>query len=70
MYTFVLDVRLLEVGCAVVVNCKPPYQSSLASKLTHVFVETGLENEVKYLQLAGVNCLSPDYIPEFILQVS
>jgi len=60
--------RLLEVGCAAVVNCKPPYQSSLASKLTHAFVDTGLENDVKCLHLAGVHCLSPDYIPEFILQ--
>lgn len=60
--------RLLEVGCAVIVNGKSPYQSSLASKLTHVFVETALHNEIKALQLAGVQCLSPDYIPEFLLQ--
>ena len=64
-----LIVRLLEVGCAVIVNGKSPYQSSLASKLTHVFVETALHNEIKALQLAGVQCLSPDYIPEFLLQV-
>ena len=52
------------------VSGKPPYSCSLASKLTHVFVEKALEDDVQALQNAGVHCLSPDYIPEFILQVS
>lgn len=52
------------------VSGKPPYPSNLATKLTHVFVEKILEDDVKVLQNAGVLCLSPDYIPEFILQVS
>lgn len=52
------------------VSGKPPYPSNLATKLTHVFVEKVLEDDVKVLQNAGVLCLSPDYIPEFILQVS
>lgn len=52
------------------VSGKPPYPSNLASKLTHVFVEKALEDDVKILQNAAVLCLSPDYIPEFILQVS
>lgn len=62
--------RLLEVGSAVLVSGKPPYPSSLASKLTHVFVEKALEDDIKPLQTTGVHCLSPDYIPEFILQVN
>ena len=66
----ITTVRLLEVGGAVMVSAKPPYPSNLASKLTHVFVEKALEDDVKILQNAGVLCLSPDYIPEFILQVS
>ena len=67
---FVVIVRLLEVGSAVLVSGKPPYPSNLASKLTHVFVDKALEDDVQALQTAGVQCLSPDYIPEFILQVS
>lgn len=68
--TFVnVIVRLLEVGCAALVSGKPPYSACLASKLTHVFVEKACEKDVQALQSAGVHCLSPDYIPEFILQV-
>lgn len=62
-------VRLLEVGHATLVSGKPPYSACLASKLTHVFVEKALEKDVQALQSVGVKCLSPDYIPEFILQV-
>jgi len=51
------------------VSGKPPYSACLASKLTHVFVEKALEKDVQALQSVGVKCLSPDYIPEFILQV-
>lgn len=69
MISPVAIVRLLEVGCAALVSGKPPYPACLASKLTHVFVEKALENDVQALQSAGVKCLSPDYIPEFILQV-
>ena len=57
------------MGHATLVSGKPPYSACLASKLTHVFVEKALENDVQALQSVGVECLSPDYIPEFILQV-
>lgn len=69
MISLVVIVRLLEVGCAALVSGKPPYSASLVSKLTHVFVEKELEKDVQALQRAGVKCLSPDYIPEFLLQV-
>ena len=67
--SLVVVVRLLEVGRAALVSGKPPYSACLASKLTHVFVENALEKDVQALQSVGVKCLSPDYIPEFILQV-
>lgn len=57
------------MGHAELVSGKPPYSACLASKLTHVFVEKALEKDVQALQSVGVKCLSPDYIPEFILQV-
>ncbi|XP_027047528.1 SMC5-SMC6 complex localization factor protein 1-like [Pocillopora damicornis] len=60
--------RLLEVGGATTVGGKPPYSASLASKITHIFVEKALEQDVQALQSVGVQCLSPDYIPELILQ--
>ena len=59
---------LLEVGQACVLNLKPPFTASL-QKATHVFVEKALEKEVKCFADAGIPCLSPDYIPEYILQV-
>ena len=65
-----LFARLLEAGGAILVSGKMPYSASLAAKLTHVFVEKALENDVKTLKDAGVPCLTPDYIPEVILQVS
>lgn len=70
IYMFFVFHRLLEVGCAAIVTGKPPYKSTLASKLTHIFVEKALEDDIQALQAAGVQCLSPDYIPEFILQVN
>lgn len=60
---------MLEVGGATTVGGKPPYSASLASKITHIFVEKALEQDVQALQSVGVQCLSPDYIPELILQV-
>lgn len=57
------------MGHATLVSGKPPYPAFLASKLTHVFVEKALEKDVQALQSAGITCLSPDYIPEYILQV-
>ena len=60
---------MLEVGGATTVSGKPPYSASLASKITHIFVEKALEQDVQALQSVGVQCLSPDYIPELILQV-
>ena len=61
---------MLEVGGAAIVSCgKPPFSASLASKITHIFVEKALEQDIQALQSVGVQCLSPDYIPEFILQV-
>ena len=52
-----------------IVNRKEPYPVSLANKLTHVFVEKALEHDIQALKDAGVPCLSPDYISEFILRV-
>lgn len=57
------------MGHATLVSGKSPYPAFLTSKLTHVFVEKALEKDVQALQSAGVTCLSPDYIPEYILQV-
>ncbi|XP_001633927.2 uncharacterized protein LOC5513685 isoform X2 [Nematostella vectensis] len=62
--------RLLAAGQARILNGKPgdTYMPKLAKKLTHVFVEKSLECDVEGLAKAGVPCLSPDYIPEYILR--
>jgi hypothetical protein len=61
--------RLLDAGQATVLNAKPPFQANLVQKITHVFVEKDLEKDVKGFLDAGIPCLAPDYIPEYILQV-
>ena len=40
-----------------------------AEGVTHVFVEADLKHDVVSLEENGVPCLSPDYIPEYIIQV-
>ena len=64
--------RLLEAGGASVVSGKPPYDiaSLIAGKLTHVFTERNLEPVIAGLRKAGLPCLSPDFIPEYILRVN
>jgi len=53
-----------------VILVKPPFNNSHLQKTTHVFVEKSLEKEAKCFADAGLPCLSPDYIPEYILQVN
>lgn len=62
--------RLLDAGQATVLNAKPPFQANLIQKVTHVFVEKAMEKDIQCFLAAGIPCLSPDYIPEYILQVN
>ncbi|XP_031568716.1 SMC5-SMC6 complex localization factor protein 1-like [Actinia tenebrosa] len=60
--------RLLDAGQATVLNARPPFQANLVEKVTHVFAEKAMEKVVQCFLDAGIPCLSPDYIPEYILQ--
>jgi hypothetical protein len=62
--------RLLEAGDARILK-KISFQdsSNLPKDLTHVFVETKLKADVQHLEGKGISVYSPDYIPEYIIEV-
>lgn len=64
--------RLLDAGNAMIykrkINFKDP--SSFPKDIKYVFVETKLLPDVLHLRKMGIHVLSPDYIPEFIIQVN
>ncbi|XP_071479433.1 SMC5-SMC6 complex localization factor protein 1-like [Diadema antillarum] len=63
--------RILLAGGAQSVLPRLPatHVASLASRLTHVFADRSLKDDVKVLKEEGVPCLAPEFIGEHLFQV-